>query len=311
MFAVVVAACGSDDRHYDPPPPEAVASCQLVQNDGTRVVRHALWFDAASRLIQIDGYGNESTKVEYDDQDRVVRVSSPSLTTSYTYEPARVTSVDSSGKTFVYDLGADGLVAHSEGPEELAASDRDRGDYQYDGAGHMTAVTTVTHVPVPESRVTTTHSYSSQLTYDAQGRLASIHSTVDTSPTGFRDTGLTYSEAPGAMTIALTSDGAHAGTWTYELDDEGRVVHAAVGDGMSFQSGYAYAYDADTITANPTEVPAGYTARVTTSTGDLCPGVSTTFGPHRPLSFDFLDSAAKPMISLPNPPVDYFNQRIY
>lgn len=298
LFAVLLAGCGSDARHYDPPPPEAVASCQLVDQDGSRVYRNALWLDAASRVIQVDGYSNESTRLEYDDQNRVVRTTTPSSMTTFTYEPTRVTSVSTEGETYVYDLGPDGRVMHYEGPEEDAPAKRATGDYQYDSGGNITSVSGASRFTVSESGNVFARPYGYHYTYDDRGRVTS--SSSDEFPT---TTTYAYTETTTQISIAIGNGNQQWGTWTYDLDDAGRVVHAlVVGDGEDLKRGYAYAYDGDAITATPTQVPPGYsTTDVMTATG-MCPAVATTFGPDSRLPFDLVHTH----IWLPNPPADAF-----
>jgi len=286
MVAVLLAGCGSDGPTYDPPPPEAVASCSLVQKEGSTTFHNALWFDAASRLVQIDGFGSISTRLEYDDQNRVVRTSSTSAWTTYAYEPARITSVDSYGTTYLYDLDASGQIVHIEGPEEKPDSDRYTADATYDSAGHVT------------SYVDTRASH--HITYDAQGRVSS--SVSDFGSGQISAWNYAYTEAPGHLAIDVTDPGGGAFPWTYDFDDAGRVVHAEVDGGGGFTRGYAYSYVDDAIAA----IPDGSSEAQVTATG-MCPAVASTLTVDRPLTFNPLDeNAGHSTIWIPNPPVDAF-----
>jgi hypothetical protein len=247
-------------------------------------------------VIQIDGFGNISTKFEYDAQGRLVRSSSGGYESTWTYDAARATVMDSFGHSYVYELGADGQAVHYEGPEEAAAADRRAIDYHYDTAGNLVSIDD--YVPASQSHPATPHTDHDEWTYDDQDRVASSKADYNTVATTF-----TYTETPGHLTIELS--GETFDTWTYDFDDAGRVIAAKLDNGFDFRRGYSYSYADETITATPTEIPAGNHESVMTATG-LCPGIASTFGPEKPYPLDLLHGSAHAALWLANPPVEAF-----
>jgi len=288
MIAIVLAGCGSEGVKFDPPPPQAVASCALVEKYVGAVLHNALWFDSAGHLIQVDGQGGSST-YEYDDQGRMVHAKTRDSTITWTYEPARITEFDGRD-TDVLELDGDGRVMHREGPEESAASDRITQDFTYDAAGHITSLSGGTGG---------VSSYLYQYSYDAEGRLTSA---THNYPTAGQPTFYSYTETPGHLMIAL--GGQVEGTYTYDFDASNRIVHAGNADsGGTDSNGVAYSYVDDRITA-------------TSDSGDLevestglCPAPTTTFGPYLYDPLPIRPSAT--VLTLPNPLVDLFNEDVY
>ena len=267
----VLAGCSTDK--YEPPPPEAVASCKLTEKQQGKVTeQQALWFDSSNRLVQADGY-DSSTTYEYDDQGRLQRSSNPTQTTTWTYEPTQITADSSGVGVFVLTLDADGRALHDEGPGT-------KSDYQHDANGRITSFSGQRGRTMPDSR-------SFQYTYDDQGRIASAAS-GSMPPTTY-----TYTETPGHLAIALGGTKIFDADYAFDFDSEGRVVSAGAGrDGTQ-----PYTYDGDTITM-VTNV--GYEVDAT----GACAGPAATFGPSDPLPIRPFAN----VVTFMNPPAEDFAQ---
>ncbi len=300
LMAILLAGCSSDGRHYAPPPADATASCAVTVKQLGHVGHEELWFDSAGRPIQADGYGG-SMIYAYDDQGRLASLkTADGSTVTWAYEPTQITEANSDGYTFIYNLCSDGRVTRWEGPEEVAAAERDVADYQYDAAGHITSVMGMGRYSDAPNGPVMIESFDDRYTYDAQGRLASAQQVDPQLEHGA--TTYTYTETPGHLVIQLASDIFQTRTYSYDFDASNRIIRAALDDGgMPAASSVTYSYVDDRITAITDD------RSYEVDTSGVCPGVSTAFGPRDPL----VRNAATNVATLPNPAVDDFNEGIY
>ena len=291
-FVGLVAACGSDGPSYQPPPPEAVASCKLVEKANGSVLRQALWFDSAGNTIQTDGYDGSYTYA-YDEQNRLVSAKTPQETITWTYEPTRITMATAKYMT-VYELGSDGRVTRvDDGDSDTFPTAVV--DFTYDAAGHITSEIAM---PVPDPGYPT-QTDEDRYSYDAQGRVISAfrsRTSVTMAPTSY-----TYTEMPGFLTVQLGGNISNR-VYSYDFDAESRIVHAGVDQtDVPASSGFSYSYVDDMITAMSDDHAVEVEA-----TGP-CPALTTAFAPQDPLPI----RASNLNVALPNPPVDDFNAGVY
>lgn len=287
-----VAACGSDGPSYEPPPAEAVASCKLVEKASGTVLHQALWFDSAGNTIQSDGYDGSYTYA-YDGQNRLVGAKTPQGTITWTYEPTRITELHPKYMT-VYELGSDGRVSRvDDGDSDTFPTDVV--DFTYDAAGHITSEIATPYPDPGYPMSTDEHRFA----YDAQGRVISAFRSsvsVTMAPTTY-----TYTEMLGSLTVQLAGNISNR-VYSYELDAEGRIVHAGVDQtDVPASSGFSYSYVDDTLTATSDDHRFEVTA-----TG-ACPPLTTAFAPPDPLPIRMSNLN----VAVPNPPVDDFNAGVY
>ena len=252
---LAAAACGTDDpteppEMLPPPPANAVASCvyQLASTDVLFPDRDpptsTLWLDASNRVIRVDGWrftdaGHRipaAYDLTWDAEGRLVTLQGKDYDLLLVYSADEVLETSSAGGDAIIHHLVNGKDVRIESPPNPGSNQVSFTAQTYDAAGRLASQNNgVTDLLHTRDTVTLTKDF----TYDANGRLATFHSSDTRQFENSKHYSFFYIESADRLIVNVID--IHypptpllAQTWTFEFDANHRLVRNAVdrdGDG--------------------------------------------------------------------------------